>query len=124
MLESRNTEQGIWRYPDFYDARLNLAEFVLTDDNEPTVVFQYHLLGGDNNRIIGEVKKVYQLCNRQDATHLAVDLRRLGYELPYEGEELPAVIADLDRETPLVQVMVHNSGDSGTVHVEHVKRYG
>lgn len=113
-----------WKYPDFYDALLAATEFIVTDDNGPTVVFHYHLLGESNDTIIGKVTRRCQLYNRQDATHLAVDLRRLGYELPFEIGDVPAVIAQLDHENPMVEVMVHNSGDCRTVHVEHVKRYG
>ena len=122
MSAKYGEENTIGRYPDFYDAMLD-AEFRTDGEGGPEVVFKYYLIGEDGRGISRTATRRYGIYDPVQQVELAVDLRRLGYELPYDIGDLPRVVDEISLNRPLVEVLILNNGLHGEPDVVLVRRY-
>ena len=122
MLEYDNIESRSGSYPEFYDAKLD-AEFQPGGEDGPEVLFRYSLIGGDGASVSSTATRRYGIYDPVQQVELAVDLRRLGYELPFNVCELPRVVDELSFTRPLVEVALLDNGLHGEPDVILVRRY-
>lgn len=69
----------------------------------------------------GKIKHNYQGLETEDNLFfLGRDLEKLGYELPDDLTELPAILADIEKSKPMADIVLKTKGDFQNLYVRKV----
>lgn len=121
--KKRVAEEGPGGFADIpdgtYTARLVGAKIGQSESSKRLQVdFDWKIADGEEE---GKHKHNYQgLTTEDNLFYLGRDLERLGYEMPDDLEDLPEILADMEKSKPVASIRLRTKGDFQNVYIRKV----
>lgn len=97
----------VMAYPVFRDAILKELEVRFVTPHQPVVVLTFGLIGLDGDTIDQEVNREYRMNDTSEVSDLAIDLRIIGFESPFDFDHLERFAVEIEHAGFLVELAVH-----------------